>query len=72
MENKSMNLKLVIKNINFSTQYCLRSISNWFSATESRQVSLNGDAYRLSVDCNTIDKSDRLKIHKYLMIKNII
>ena len=36
MENKSINLKLVIKNINFSTQYCLRSISNWFSATQSR------------------------------------
>ena len=36
MENKSINLKLVIKNINFSTQYCLGSISNWFSATQSR------------------------------------
>ena len=34
MENKSINLKLVIKNFNFSTQYCLRSISNWFSAIE--------------------------------------
>ena len=31
------------KNINFPTQIWLRSISNDFSATESREVSLNGN-----------------------------
>ena len=29
------------KNVNFPTQFCLGSISNEFSATESRKVSLN-------------------------------
>ena len=29
------------KNINFPTKFCLGSISNEFSATESRKVSLN-------------------------------
>ena len=33
------------KNFNFPTQYCLGSISNGFSATESREVSLNGNVY---------------------------
>ena len=43
------------------------SISNGFSATECGEVSLNGDGF--SVDYNSINKSDMLNIHKYLMIK---
>ena len=60
------------KNINFPTQFRLESISNAFSTTESRDVSLNGTVYDFSVDYNSIDKSDILNIHKYLMAKNII
>ena len=59
------------KNINFPTQFCLESISNAFSTTESRDVSLNGNVYDFSVDYNSIDKSDILNIHKYLMAKNM-
>ena len=33
------------KNANFPTQFCLGIISNRFSATESREVSLNGNMY---------------------------
>ena len=33
------------KNVNFPSQFCLRSISNGFSNTESREVSLNGNVY---------------------------
>ena len=55
------------KNVNFPTQFCLGSISNGFSAAESREVSLNGNVYDFSVDCNSIDKSDILNIHKNLM-----
>ena len=60
------------KNVNFPTQYILGSISTGFSAGESREVSLNGNIYDFSVDYNSIDKSDILNIHKYLMIKNNI
>ena len=60
------------KNVNFPTQFCLRSIFNGFSATESRKVSLNGHVYDFSVDYNSIDKSDILNIYKYLMTKNNI
>ena len=60
------------KNVNFLTQLCLGSISNGFIATESREVSLNGNVYDFSVDYNFIDKSDILNIHKYLMNKNNI
>ena len=49
------------KNVNFPSQFCLGSISNGFSATESREVSLNGNVYDFSVDYNFIDKSDMLK-----------
>ena len=32
-------------NVNFPTQFCLGSISNGFSVTESREVSLNENVY---------------------------
>ena len=60
------------KNVNFPTQFCVGSISNGFSATESREVSLNGNVHHFSVDYNSIDKSDILNIHKYLMNNNDI
>ena len=46
------------------------SISNGFSAFEPREVSLNGNMFDFSVDYNSIEKSDILKIHKHLMTKN--
>ena len=55
------------KNVNF---LCLGSISNGFSATESREVSLNGNVYDFSVDYSSIKKFDILNTHKYLMTKN--
>ena len=72
MEKKSINLKPKIKMFNFPTHFCLGSISNGFSTTESRKVSLNGNVYDFSVDFNSIDKSDIFNIHKYLMTKNNI
>ena len=60
------------KNVNSPTRFCLESISDGFSATESREVSLNGNVYDVSVDYNSIDKSDTLNIHKYFMTKNNI
>ena len=60
------------KNVNFPTQYCLGSVSNGFSASESREVSLNRNVYDFSVDYNYIDKFDILNNHKYLMSKNNI
>ena len=47
-------LKADNKNINFPTQFSLGSISNEFSATESREVSLNGNVYDFSVDYNSM------------------
>ena len=38
------------KNINFPIQFCLISISNAFSATKSREISLNGNVYDFSVN----------------------
>ena len=52
MERKSLSLMPTIKNVNFRTQYCLRSICNRFSATESKEVSVNGNVYDFSVDYN--------------------
>ena len=65
-DKSSLNLMLIIKI--FPAQFCLGSIYNGFSATESREVSLN--VYDFSV--NSIDKSDILNILKYLMTKNNI
>ena len=60
-------LKAGNKNLNFPTQFCLVSISNGFSATEPREVSLNGIVYDFSIDYDSIGKSDIINIHKYLM-----
>ena len=58
------------KNVNFVIQLRLRSISNEFSATQSREVSLKGNVHDFSFDYNSIGKSDILSTQKYLMTKN--
>ena len=45
------------KDINFLTQFGLGSISNVFISTESREVSLDGNVYDFSVNCQ-IDRAD--------------
>ena len=60
------------KNVHLPIQFCLRSISNGFSVIESRKVFLNGNVYYFSVGYNSINKSDILSIHKYLITKNNI
>ena len=60
------------ENVDFPTQFCLGSISNGFSAAESREVSLNGNVYDFSVVYDSIDKYNVLNIHKYLMTDNSI
>ena len=72
MEKKIFKFKADNKNVNLPIQFCLGSISNGFSNTESRKVSLNGNVYDFSVDSNSIDKFGILNIHKYLMTKNNI
>ena len=62
--------KMDNKNVNFQTRLCLGSIFDGFSTTASREASLNGNEYDLSVDYISIDKSDILTIHKYLMTTN--
>ena len=57
------------KNVNLPSQLCLGRIFNGFSATESRELSLDGHECGFLVDYNSIDKSDILNIHKYFMTK---
>ena len=61
-EKQIFNIKADNKNVNFPTQLFLGSISNAFSATDSREVSLKGNVHDFSVDYNYIDKSDILNI----------
>ena len=58
------------KNVKFPTQFCVENISNGISAPEYTEISLNGNVYDFSVDYNSIDKSNILNSHKYLMTKN--
>ena len=57
-EKKSLNLKSTIKMLTFQLNL--------------EKLSLNEDVYNFSVDYKSIDKSDILKIYKYLMSKNNI
>ena len=71
-EKEIFKFKVDNKNVNYPTQFCLGSISDGFSAVESKEVSFNGNEYNVLVDYNSISKSDILKIYKYLMTKNNI
>ena len=72
MERKSLNLeiKMLIFQLNFVLEVFLMDLV--LLSLESREVSLNGNVYGFSVDCNSIDRSDIQNIHKYLMTKNNI
>ena len=60
------------KNIYFPTHFYLESISHWFNATESSEVSLNENKYDFSVDYHAVDKSGVINIRNHLMTKNNI
>ena len=70
MKYKSLNLKPTIKMLTFQLSFYFWSIAGGFSATEPREVSLNGNVYDFSIDYSSVDKYDTLNIHKYLMNKN--
>ena len=53
---KKVNNKIV----NFSSQFCLGSISNKFDYVDAEEVSLKGNIYDFSVDYDAIDKSEYL------------
>lgn len=50
-----------------ASQFCLGSISNKFDYVQLEEVSIKERIYDFLVDLNTIDKSDILNIHKYLI-----
>ena len=72
MENKFLNLNLTIKMLTFQLNFVSKVYLMDICATEFREVSLNGNLYDFSVYYNSIDKTDILNIHKYLMTKNKI
>ena len=53
-------------NVNFRTQFCLRGISNKISAIDYREASLKRNVHDLSVDYNSIDKSDNFYTNNFL------
>ena len=71
IEKKYLSLKPTIKVLTFQLNFVSEALYNGFNATESREVSLNGNVH-ISVNYNYIDKPDILNIHKYLMTKNNI
>ena len=69
-KNEIYKFKADNKNVNLPTQFCFGSISNGFSATESREVSLKRNVYGFSVEYNSVNKSQKLNTQKYLMTKD--
>ena len=60
------------KNVNFPGRLCVGSISDGFSAKESREISSGENVYDFSVNYNSIDKSDMLNIYKHLITNKSI
>ena len=50
----------------------LGNISKDFTSINMKRTRLNGCVYEFFVDCNIIDTSNIIDIHKYLMKKNDI
>ena len=57
-------------NVNSQTDFCLGDISDNFDYIDSKEVSFNENVYDFSVDYGSIEISDNLNFHKYLMIKS--
>ena len=55
-EKEIFKFKADDRNVSFPSQFCLGSISNGFSNTESREVFLNGNVYDLSAYYSSIEK----------------
>ena len=69
-ETKLLDLKPAIKVLTFQLNFFSEvGISNGFNATESREVSSNRCVHVISVDFNSIDKSEVLNIHPFLLEK---
>ena len=68
-EKEILKFKTDNKNVNFTTRFCLGSISNGFSVTESTELSLNGNVYGFLVCHSSIESSDIINIHDYLTTK---
>ena len=50
----------------------LGNIWNKLGAIDCKEIYLKGNAYDFSVVYSSVDKSNILNIHKYLMIKNSV
>ena len=49
MEKKSTRLNVILKNVNFPTQFCLGSLSNKSGAVDCREDSVKGNVYDFQV-----------------------
>ena len=58
--------------VNFPSQFCLENISNKFSYTEAKEISLKGNVYDFSIDSGSIAVDYILDKHKCLMKQNDI
>ena len=52
--------------------FCLGSVSKYFTKNETSEISLNVTAYDFSVDQSPVQKEEILNIHVCLMKKNTI
>ena len=66
------HFKFKSNDVNFPNTFCLGSKSNKFDYVRAKEVSLKIYVYNSSVDYGAIDKSDILKIHRFLMVKHYI
>ena len=64
MQKSIFKFKVNNENVIFPTHFYLGSISNVFGTAESREISLNGNVYNLSVRYNAIDKTHILNISR--------
>ena len=71
MEKKSLNLKLIIKMSTFQLNFVLEEyLMDLVLLNLEKYLSIEMCMITITVDYNSIDKSDILNTHKYLMAKN--
>ena len=70
MEKKYLSLNPKIKILTFQHNFVWEVLLMYLVLLTLEKYLVNGNMYDFSVDYNSIDKSDILNTHKYLMTKN--
>ena len=61
---------MIIKNVKFTSKFCLGSMADKFDKNKFTKVSFKENEHDFLLDYIGVDKTEILNIHNYLMVNN--